>query len=199
MEARTLRALCASSALLAAAPAAMAQWWWPPTEGMQVLPECPSPSTQLRITLRGDWPHSCIPNIADLRMSGAEIDFNVVRDPPPGICLAVIRPWSLEGQIGPLPAGTYAVYATYYAGTTPSSSREFMGNIVVNPSCPGGCYANCDGSTVAPVLNVSDFICFQTKFAAGDPYANCDESTVQPALNVSDFICFQTKFATGCS
>jgi hypothetical protein len=63
---------------------------------------------------------------------------------------------------------------------------------------PAPCYANCDASTVAPILNVSDFICFQTKFAAGDSYANCDGSTVPPVLNVSDFICFQTQFAQGC-
>jgi hypothetical protein len=62
-----------------------------------------------------------------------------------------------------------------------------------------GCYANCDGSTAEPVLNVNDFVCFQAKYAAGDPGANCDDSTVQPILNVSDFICFQTKFAAGCA
>jgi len=67
------------------------------------------------------------------------------------------------------------------------------------PSPCGGCYANCDGSTVAPVLNVSDFICFQSKYAAGDSYANCDASTVPPVLNVSDFICFQQRYAAGCS
>jgi len=61
------------------------------------------------------------------------------------------------------------------------------------------CYANCDGSTIAPILNVSDFICFQTKYAAGDTYANCDNSTIPPILNVSDFICFQTKYSAGCS
>jgi len=61
------------------------------------------------------------------------------------------------------------------------------------------CYANCDGSSIAPILNVSDFICFQTKYAAGDSYANCDNSTVPPILNVSDFICFQSKYAAGCS
>jgi hypothetical protein len=62
--------------------------------------------------------------------------------------------------------------------------------------CP--CYANCDGSTTAPALNVNDFICFQQRFAAGDPYANCDGSTAPPVLNVNDFICFQTRFAAGC-
>jgi hypothetical protein len=62
-----------------------------------------------------------------------------------------------------------------------------------------GCYANCDGSTATPFLNVNDFICFQGKFAAGDTYANCDGSTQAPVLNVNDFICFQGKFAAGCS
>jgi uncharacterized membrane protein len=60
------------------------------------------------------------------------------------------------------------------------------------------CYANCDGSTSAPVLNVNDFQCFLTRYAAGDPYANCDESTVEPTLNVNDFHCFLNKFAAGC-
>jgi hypothetical protein len=31
------------------------------------------------------------------------------------------------------------------------------------------CYANCDNSTVAPVLNAADFSCFLTKFRAGCP------------------------------
>lgn len=39
------------------------------------------------------------------------------------------------------------------------------------------CYANCDESTVQPVLNVNDFVCFQTQFAAGASAANCDGST----------------------
>jgi hypothetical protein len=60
------------------------------------------------------------------------------------------------------------------------------------------CYANCDNSTLAPILNVNDFICFQAKFAAGDAYANCDQSTMPPILNVNDYICFQAKFAAGC-
>jgi hypothetical protein len=60
------------------------------------------------------------------------------------------------------------------------------------------CYANCDGSTTAPVLNVLDFTCFLNKFAAGDAYANCDGSTVPPVLNVLDFTCFLNRFAAGC-
>jgi YVTN family beta-propeller protein len=63
---------------------------------------------------------------------------------------------------------------------------------------PGACYANCDGSTTPPVLNIADFSCFLQKFAAGDPYANCDWSIMPPALNIADFACFLQKFAAGC-
>jgi hypothetical protein len=57
------------------------------------------------------------------------------------------------------------------------------------------CYANCDGSPAPSPLNVNDFICFQSRFAAQDPYADCDHSGV---LNVNDFVCFQSSFAAGC-
>jgi hypothetical protein len=61
------------------------------------------------------------------------------------------------------------------------------------------CYANCDGSTIQPILNVLDFTCFLNRFAAGDTYANCDGSTTQPVLNVLDFGCFLNRFASGCT
>jgi hypothetical protein len=60
------------------------------------------------------------------------------------------------------------------------------------------CYPNCDGSTVPPILNVADFICFQQGFAAGESAANCDQSTQPPVLNMSDFLCFMQRFAAGC-
>jgi hypothetical protein len=60
------------------------------------------------------------------------------------------------------------------------------------------CYANCDGSTIAPVLNVLDFNCFLNRFSSGDSYANCDGSTIAPALNVLDFNCFLNRFSAGC-
>jgi hypothetical protein len=61
------------------------------------------------------------------------------------------------------------------------------------------CYANCDGSTATPALNVLDFACFLNAFASEQAYANCDESTTAPVLNVQDFACFLNKFAAGCS
>ncbi|MEX2218688.1 MAG: GC-type dockerin domain-anchored protein [Phycisphaerales bacterium] len=60
------------------------------------------------------------------------------------------------------------------------------------------CYANCDASTQPPTLNVQDFGCFLTRYAAGEAYANCDGSTQAPVLNVSDFGCFLTRYAAGC-
>jgi hypothetical protein len=69
------------------------------------------------------------------------------------------------------------------------------------------CYANCDRSTVPPVLNVDDFTCFINAFAIGQTlphaqqvtaYANCDGSTTAPALNVDDFTCFINGYALGC-
>jgi hypothetical protein len=74
-------------------------------------------------------------------------------------------------------------------------------NLVISgqtTGCTNVCYANCDGSTASPVLNVNDFVCFQNHFAAGDSYANCDGSTGVPVLNVNDFVCFQNSFAAGC-
>ncbi len=61
------------------------------------------------------------------------------------------------------------------------------------------CYANCDGSTVQPVLTANDFQCFINAYAAGASTANCDGSTVQPVLTANDFQCFINKYAAGCS
>jgi hypothetical protein len=69
------------------------------------------------------------------------------------------------------------------------------------------CYANCDQSTAAPVLNVDDFSCFMNTYALAlqlppaqqvTSYANCDHSTSMPVLNVDDFTCFINEFALGC-
>jgi uncharacterized membrane protein len=63
---------------------------------------------------------------------------------------------------------------------------------------PAYCYANCDASTMDPVLSVQDFACFINRMASGDSYANCDGSTIAPTLNIQDFACFLNRFAAGC-
>jgi hypothetical protein len=66
-------------------------------------------------------------------------------------------------------------------------------------SVEGGiCYANCDGSSTPPILNINDFICFNNLFASGDLAANCDGSETPPVLNVNDFSCFLNAYAAGC-
>ena len=102
----------------------------------------------------------------------------------------------------------------YGAGVSPFSEQEILGhaglayggqNTLTAAIGPLSgfvhnfvCYANCDRSTIAPVLNVNDFSCFLNRYAAADPYANCDGSTIAPVLNVNDFSCFLNKYAAGC-
>jgi hypothetical protein len=185
--------------LIAVQGAAAQVWWWPPTDGMAVEPGCIGPATPIQITLSGQWPSSCRPNVAQVTVNGDEIDFLAIRDPAPVGCLAVITNWSLTGSTGPLPVGTYHVYATYQHGGQPQTSRELLGSFFVEPACASECYANCDASTIPPVLNVADFTCFLNLFAGGDSRANCDGSTTAPILNVADFTCFLNAFAAGCS
>jgi hypothetical protein len=113
-------------------------------------------------------------------------------------------PWG-----GPLPsAGVQGLLFQGPAGASSSGNSldyaltagaaSFTNNRGDSGALPSSCYANCDGSTATPTLNVQDFSCFLGKFAAGDPYANCDGSTAAPTLNVQDFSCFLGKFAAGC-
>lgn len=101
--------------------------------------------------------------------------------------------------------GTAGLSSTEITGATPdlrtlvgfgSDENDDVRAWIV--TVPAACYPNCDGSSAPPVLNVNDFICFQTQFAAGTSYANCDQSTSPPVLNVNDFLCFQARFAAGC-
>ncbi|MEX2217549.1 MAG: galactose oxidase-like domain-containing protein [Phycisphaerales bacterium] len=89
-----------------------------------------------------------------------------------------------------LPLGFYMAFAM--VDDIPSVARIVQ--VVASPAC----YANCDQSTTAPVLNVQDFGCFLARYAAGEAYANCDNSTTAPVLNVQDFGCFLTRYAGGC-
>ncbi len=94
-------------------------------------------------------------------------------------------------------AGTWRLVAQDCANQFPAALDGFILNLT--PGAAPACYANCDGSTGQPFLNVQDFSCFLQKFAAGAAYANCDASTTAPTLNVQDFSCFLNKFASGCS
>jgi len=104
------------------------------------------------------------------------------------------------GATTPSTGGVFAVAGTigqHDAGQASGGSFAIMSGFWA-AEAPTVCYANCDGSTSAPALNVLDFTCFLQKFSAGDSYANCDTSTTAPALNVLDFTCFLQKFSAGC-
>jgi len=116
----------------------------------------------------------------------------------------VVRRWNGTSWT---PLASYAgmVRALYrdgsdlFVGGTFTTMGGIVSPFIARFGCPQiACYANCDGSTIPPVLNVADFACFLQKFASADPYANCDQSTTPPVLNVADFSCFLQKFAAGC-
>jgi trimeric autotransporter adhesin len=119
--------------------------------------------------------------------------------------------WSKDGNPvspGPTPWGsTISIFSVGMrifnvqqqdAGSYTYTFSNACGSETSNAATISVCYANCDCSSVLPILNVADFSCFLQRFAAGHPYANCDLSTTAPTLNVADFTCFLTKFAAGC-
>jgi hypothetical protein len=86
------------------------------------------------------------------------------------------------------------------------ATAEFQGGLVMGGSFEGkggqvffnfarwgcSCYPDCNSDGA---LNLSDFGCFQTRYALSQTYADCNGDGVR---NLSDFGCFQTKFALGC-
>ena len=124
--------------------------------------------------------------------------------PPAGTALGVDNVsglWSPVGSLASLTGkplnGTWKLIANDYAGGDTGTINSFSICAVVQSAA--SCYVNCDNSTVAPCLNLNDYVCFNSAYAAGSSYANCDNSTLVPILNVNDFVCFNTKFAGGCT
>jgi 6-phosphogluconolactonase (cycloisomerase 2 family) len=124
-----------------------------------------------------------------------------------GDLLLFTRQWNSTSN----PAGLFSFTIqpngsfTYNALAPAGGTRPFDIAVWAPPEVT--CYANCDGSTQPPILNVEDFTCFINEFAVGlalppaqqlEHYANCDGSTQAPILNVEDFTCFITQFAAGC-
>jgi hypothetical protein len=108
--------------------------------------------------------------------------------------LIEVSPWQLTDVDAISSNGRFIVGRSKYP---PLNSENWWAEI--KPFC----YADCDNSTSPkgkdagpPVLDIDDFICFQTKFAIGDYlYADCD---LDGYLTIDDYLCFQTKFALGC-
>jgi hypothetical protein len=110
-------------------------------------------------------------------------------------------PWyTIDGGGGESSGGGFTLSGSIGqpdAATSSGGALALSGGYWATAGAPA-CYANCDASTTAPVLNVLDFNCFVNRFAAGDSYGNCDGGTTPPVLNILDFNCFLNRFAAGC-
>ena len=101
------------------------------------------------------------------------------------------------------PVSTLEIHGTsdnviqFGGGTLPGANGPYPGAADTAAAWAG--YNGCDGSTVAPILTVGDFMCFMQQYAAGDLRANCDRSaTSPPALNIADYMCFLQSYSMGC-
>ena len=77
--------------------------------------------------------------------------------------------WTVDGGGNQSTGGTYVLTGTAgqpdagaASATIYTLASGFWAIMVPDP-----CYANCDQSTIAPILNINDFQCFLNKFAAG--------------------------------
>jgi hypothetical protein len=102
----------------------------------------------------------------------ADMPFNVERRPDGPAAGEAIGSWGGSPAIGS--------YTIFLGGSC------YLSQVPV-------CYADCNGDHA---LNVNDFVCFQSAFAAASPSADCNHDSL---LNVNDFVCFQSAFAAGCS
>ena len=134
----------------------------------------------------------------------AVMDFVSVWRGGTGGCLST-QPgaYSLDTGGDVTPDGTQGLFAVDPDVAIPVPPAAYTVDFIDGGSRParvriGTCYPNCDGSTLAPALNVGDFTCFINAFAAGDLYANCDGSALPPQLNVNDFVCFISAYGAGC-
>ena len=100
--------------------------------------------------------------------------------------------YALNGPIGPLfDPEPFSVQFFEIPTSAGLLSLEAL-DVTFTATTVTPCYPDCNADGA---LNLSDFGCFTTKFALGDPYADCNGDQVH---NLSDFGCFTTKFALGC-
>ncbi len=74
-----------------------------------------------------------------------------------------------------------------------------LGNLVDLVYVDALFYANCDPSISGlSILNIFDYLCFQSEFVAGGSYAcDCDTSTGPGVCDIFDFLCFQNAYVIG--
>lgn len=96
-------------------------------------------------------------------------------------------------DIRPTDAGLYDAMVTF--GSQSVVSEAAMLSLWSGEPC----YADCDTSTGAGVLDIFDFLCFNQRFVAQDPWAcGCDTGTGPMVCDIFDFLCFLNVFREGC-
>ncbi|MHC4193992.1 MAG: right-handed parallel beta-helix repeat-containing protein, partial [Planctomycetota bacterium] len=91
-----------------------AQSHWPPTDPATILPQNPTRSDVVTITLSGVWCSICIPNASAVSVVGNSVYFDVItRYPEDLVCILIPAAWQLTQFVGPLPPGKYTVYTRW--------------------------------------------------------------------------------------
>ena len=92
------------------------------TAEVQILPEHPMEGSAIALIVSGTWPDSCVPRLAEVRISGKHIVL-AIESPATG-CAQRPTPWKLEGTFEGLPAGAYVVTVTHWRTGVPYESVE---------------------------------------------------------------------------
>ena len=53
-------------------------WWAPSSSGVMILPEDPTSSDSVMITLSGSWPNSCVPQASQALVESNNIYFDII-------------------------------------------------------------------------------------------------------------------------
>ena len=96
----------------------------------EVYPNSPASNEQFAITVGGEWPNNCVPDVLDVSLDGQDIYLDVTENHDASGCMQMITQWSLSEALGPLPIGTYSVWVTRFncpgnAVTLPTNCLTF--------------------------------------------------------------------------
>ena len=78
-------------------------------EEVSVTPPNPTELDDLTVTLSGEWPDSCTPQLVGAELANGILDVEAIIQFPDAACADVISPYQVSIEVGPLPPGDYLV------------------------------------------------------------------------------------------
>jgi hypothetical protein len=78
-------------------------------ETVTVSPADPTDLDRWTVTLSGEWPDSCTPQLIGIELKGTTIEVEADITFGGEVCLPAVTPYAVSVEVGPLPAGTYEV------------------------------------------------------------------------------------------